>query len=96
MSPGRPRRLAALTLVIGLAFALRIYRLDSVPLRGDEAFSVENMHPTEPLLGAPGDEPVRRLAIGYALGAMQRREEIRAWIVDDTGFLKQGRHSVGV
>jgi len=42
------------------------------------------------------DEPVRRLAIGYALGAMQRREEIRAWIVDDTGFLKQGRHSVGV
>ena len=42
------------------------------------------------------DEPVRRMAIGYALGAMQRREEIRAWIVDDTGFLKQGRHSVGV
>src|SRR6266545_8075611 len=42
------------------------------------------------------DEPVRRLATGYALGAMQRREEIRAWIVDDTGFLKQGKHSVGV
>ncbi len=42
------------------------------------------------------DEPVRRLAIGYALGAMQRREEIRTWIVDDTGFLKQGKHSVGV
>jgi SRSO17 transposase len=25
-----------------------------------------------------------------------RREPIQSWIVDDTGFLKQGSHSVGV
>lgn len=34
------RWLFSLTLVCGLAFALRIYRLDAVPLRGDEAFSI--------------------------------------------------------
>jgi hypothetical protein len=30
----------ALTVLLGLAFGLRLFRLDSVPLRGDEAFAV--------------------------------------------------------
>lgn len=42
------------------------------------------------------DRQVRREAAQYALEAMTQREPVEAWIVDDTGFLKQGRHSVGV
>jgi SRSO17 transposase len=42
------------------------------------------------------DREVRRTAASYALSAMTRREPVEAWIIDDTGFLKQGKHSVGV
>lgn len=42
------------------------------------------------------DFAVRRLAATYAISVMTAREQLEAWIVDDTGFLKQGRHSVGV
>src|SRR4051812_29319249 len=42
------------------------------------------------------DRVVRRAAARYALDAITEREAIEAWIVDDTGFLKQGNHSVGV
>ena len=42
------------------------------------------------------DRDVRRESVRYALVAMQKREPIVAWILDDTGFLKQGSHSVGV
>lgn len=42
------------------------------------------------------DGAVRREAAREGLGAMTEREPVVAWIVDDTGFLKQGSHSVGV
>jgi SRSO17 transposase len=42
------------------------------------------------------DPQVRQQAAQYALSAMVERESVEAWIVDDTGFLKQGTHSVGV
>lgn len=43
------------------------------------------------------DRLVRREAAMYALGAMQANGAGSvSWIVDDTGFLKQGTHSVGV
>ena len=32
----------------------------------------------------------------YALPAMQKLGPIEAWIVDDTGLVKKGTHSVGV
>ena len=42
------------------------------------------------------DHAVRLAAARYALAAMTQLALPWAWIVDDTGFLKQGTHSVGV
>jgi len=42
------------------------------------------------------DAHVRGVAAQYGVGAMAAREEVETWIIDDTGFLKQGKHSVGV
>lgn len=42
------------------------------------------------------DHDVRIFAARYAIAALTAVEPIDTWIVDDTGFLKQGTHSVGV
>src|SRR5437870_13816018 len=42
------------------------------------------------------DREVRRTAVQHALSAMAAREPVLAWIIDDTGQIKQGTHSVGV
>jgi SRSO17 transposase len=42
------------------------------------------------------DRAVRQAASRYALEAMTEKEPVEVWIIDDTGFLKQGNHSVGV
>jgi SRSO17 transposase len=42
------------------------------------------------------DHEVRGVAAQYGVGAMAADEQVEAWIIDDTGFLKQGKHSVGV
>jgi len=42
------------------------------------------------------DENVRLLAAAHALDAMLAHSPVETWIIDDTGFLKQGKHSVGV
>jgi SRSO17 transposase len=42
------------------------------------------------------DARVRAFAAEYALEKMTRDTPVVSWIVDDTGFLKQGTHSVGV
>lgn len=42
------------------------------------------------------DREVRRFSATYATDMITSRESVDAWIVDDTGMLKQGKHSVGV
>ena len=42
------------------------------------------------------DRDARREAERYAIDAITGTEAIESWIVDDTGMLKQGSHSVGV
>jgi SRSO17 transposase len=42
------------------------------------------------------DRDVRRCAADFALEALSEREAIEDWIVDDTGFAKQGDKSPGV
>ena len=42
------------------------------------------------------DRKVRGVAAGHGVDALAAREPIVGWILDDTGFLKQGTHSVGV
>lgn len=46
--------------------------------------------------GKWSDRGVRRFAASVGLKALADRGPITTWIVDDTGFLKQGKHSVGV
>lgn len=42
------------------------------------------------------DRDVRRYAAKYGVDAITKNEPIIASVLDDTGFLKQGKHSVGV
>src|SRR4051794_24315799 len=42
------------------------------------------------------DRSVRDFAARYGVDALTEREPVEAWILDDTGMLKQGKHSVGV
>lgn len=42
------------------------------------------------------DMKVRREAAWYAIEALSKQEPVTTWIVDDTGMLKQGKHSPGV
>ena len=42
------------------------------------------------------DEDVLEAVRHYVLSSLQKQGPIAAWIVDDTGFVKKGTHSVGV
>jgi SRSO17 transposase len=42
------------------------------------------------------DEAILQCVRGYTLAAMRKQEPVVAWIIDDTGFPKKGKESVGV
>ena len=42
------------------------------------------------------DAPIRAVAAHYAIDELERHGPISTWIVDDTGFIKKGKHSPGV
>jgi SRSO17 transposase len=42
------------------------------------------------------DGAIRRFGARHAISAMEKHHPVKAWIVDDTGMLKQGEHSAGV
>ena len=42
------------------------------------------------------DRPIREYAARYAITEMEKRGAIEHWIIDDTGFIKQGKFSPGV
>jgi SRSO17 transposase len=42
------------------------------------------------------DEDVLEAVRHYALTAMQKQAPVEAWVVDDTGLVKKGKHSAGV
>src|ERR1700681_2701262 len=46
--------------------------------------------------GRWSDEKVLAKVRAMVLPAIQQHGPVEAWIIDDTGFPKQGRHSVGV
>jgi SRSO17 transposase len=49
------------------------------------------------LRASPWDNrSVRLVAARYGIDALSKREPVKNWVLDDTGFLKQGEHSVGV
>jgi SRSO17 transposase len=42
------------------------------------------------------NQSVRLVAARYGIEALSKHEPVTNWVLDDTGFLKQGEHSVGV
>src|SRR5262245_47073835 len=96
----KKRRASFATYALGLLSQEERKSVESIAVRGcDSEAEAEAAHQRllHFLADAPwSDREVRRAATRYALAEITAKEPIQVAIVDDTGFLKKGVHSVGV
>jgi len=94
------RRASFATYALGLLSHEERKSVESIAVRGcDTAAEADAAHQRvlHFLTDAPwSDRKVRQAAARYALAAITAKEPVQVAIVDDTGFLKKGVHSVGV
>src|SRR5258708_14328911 len=94
------RRASFATDALGLLSEAERKSIEPIAARScadDEQVSAVHQQLQHFITDAPwSDREVRRGAARYAIEALSAREPIETWQIDDTGFLKQGVHSVGV
>lgn len=94
------RKSAFATYVVGLFSALERKTAESIAaMTAPDPEKIDAEH--QRLLHVIGqakwnDRAVRTCVISYALKAILAKRSLDAWIIDDTGWIKKGRHSVGV
>lgn len=95
----RTRRSVFAAYLIGLLSSLLRKTAEGVATLFSDQESVEAMHQRvqQFIADSPWDDvPIRKYSSDYALGSLSADDPIAHWIVDDTGFIKKGTHSVGV
>ncbi len=84
---------------VGLMSSLQRKNTESIATLFADDASISAMHQRllHLLGGSPwGDRSIRQHAVDYALSALPNDDPVKFWVVDDTGFIKKGTHSVGV
>jgi SRSO17 transposase len=94
------RRASFATYALGLLSNEERKSVESIAVRGCESVKeadAAHQRVLHFLTDAPwSDREVRLAGVRYALSAITAREPVQVAIIDDTGFLKKGVHSVGV
>src|SRR6266446_3891644 len=94
------RRASFATYALGLLSEAERKSIEPIAARScadDEQVSAVHQQLQHFITDSPwSDREVRRGAARYAIEALSAREPVETWQIDDTGFLKQGTHSVGV
>lgn len=95
----RTRRSIFATYLVGLMSSLLRKTAEGIATLFSDQKSAQAMHQRvqQFIADSPWDDaPVRRYVSEYALDSLSADEPVVHWIVDDTGFIKKGSHSVGV
>lgn len=85
--------------LIGLMSSLLRKTAEGVATLFSDQASAQAMHQSVQQFLADStweDTPIRKYVSEYALESLPAEEPVVHWIVDDTGFIKKGTHSVGV
>ncbi len=95
----RTRRGLFARYLIGLMSSLLRKTAEGIATLFSDHTSAQAMHPSVQQFLADSsweDAPIRKYVSEYALESLAAEEPVVHWIVDDTGFVKKGTHSVGV